>query len=248
MRILLYDIENTPIVAATFGLFDQNISYPWVLREWNLISVAYKWIDKKQIHSISLLDDPKRFAKNPADDYFVVKKLHSIISQADVIVAHNGNNFDWKKFMARVVFHGLPPIKQPKMVDTLKDARKFKFTSNKLDSLGTHLGLGNKLKIDQSLWIGALKGKKKAIQAIVKYNRADIPPLEKLYLRLRPYVDGHPNQALFGNGHECPKCGSSKMQKRGYYYTTVSVFQRYQCNDCLGWSRAKHSVKRTNLR
>lgn len=248
MKILFYDIEVAPIIGATWGLYEQNLRYENVIQDSFIICASWQWDDHKRIHSASVLDDPKRWVADHADDYHVIKKLREVIGLADVIVGHNANNFDWKRFMARVVKHRLPPVSVPIMIDTLREARKFKFTSNKLDDLCRHLGLERKMKVNPEIWLKAAQGDYKAIKSMVAYNKDDIPPLITLYKRLRPYMTSHPNYNLHTNAPCCPKCGSSEYQSRGFYRTNVSVFRRYQCNDCAAWFRSGVSIKRSNLR
>jgi len=72
-----------------------------------------------------------------------------------------------------------------------------------------------------------------------KYNKGDVILLERIYLCMRPYITLHPNVALInGKVHACPKCNSTNLQKRGFSYSRVSKTQRFQCNDCHGWSSA----------
>lgn len=248
MRILFFDIETSPIGAWTWGLFEQDIPLHHIFQDSFIICAAWQWNDQKKIHSVSLLDDLGRFNKDYTDDYHVVKEIHRQIQSADVIVGHNVKHFDWKRFMGRVIFHKLPPLNIPAMVDTLTEARKYGFTSNKLDYLGRHLGVDRKLGKESGLWPRAATGDKAAIKKMVIYNKGDIPPLVGLYKRLRPYMTTHPNYNLYTNSMCCPKCESASFQKRGYRRTAVSIFQRYQCNDCHGWFESTASIKRVKVK
>ncbi len=234
-RIGLWDIETSPLIVATFGLFDQNIPYTSIIQDWFIICAAYKILGEKKIHSCKITDDKGRFVKNYTDDYFVVKELHNFVSKVDILIAHNGDNFDWKKFMARVIYHKLPPIKQPILIDTLKIARQSKFTSNKLGNLAKQFGFPDKLPSGMNMWVKASKGEKQAISQMAKYNIGDIPPLEKLYLRLKPYMKGHPNMNMFQDRPGCPKCGGNRIRKKGLEYAKTRAYQKYQCCDCGSW-------------
>lgn len=250
--ILFWDTETAPLIGCHWGLYEQNISYPNVIQDWFIISAAWKWQGSKKTNSVSVLDDPKRFLKNHADDYYVVKAVHDAISEADIIVAHNNDGFDYKKFMARVIYHKLPPIKRLLMVDTLKEARRYAFSSRKLDDLCSHLSLARKLQNEPGLWPRAASGDKGAIRAIVRYNNRDIPPLEQLYDRLLPYMPRHPNHNLFrGDGVECcPNCGSTVFKKKGFRYTSVGKFQSFECQNkkCRARFQSGKTVKRVSMR
>lgn len=248
-RIGLWDIETSPLIAATFGLFDQNIPYTSIIQDWFIICAAFKILGNKTIKSVKITDNKKRFKKDHTDDYHVVKALYDFISSIDILVAHNGDNFDWKKFMARVIYHRLPPIKQPILIDTLKISRQAKFTSNKLGNLAKHFGFPDKLPSGMDMWVKAAQGNEQAIRRMAKYNIGDLPPLESLYLKLRPYMKSHPNLGLFSRERMvCKACGSKHIHRKGYRTNNTGVFPSYQCQDCGAWSQGKSAVKRAELR
>jgi hypothetical protein len=76
-----------------------------------------------------------------------------------------------------------------------------------------------------------------------KYNPRDVIATEKLYLRLRPYIVGHPNLAVYDDGEltRCPKCNSTKIEKRGNERTQTGLYQRYHCQSCGGWARSRYT-------
>lgn len=234
MKILYWDIETSPVIAAVWGLYDQNIPYQHVIQEWHIICAAWKWDGGGEIESITA---------NGKDDKRVVRKLHSLVSHADAVIAHNGDKFDMKKLMARVIKHGLDPVPPVKNIDTLKMARKYGFTSKRLDDLGKFLETGRKSETERGLWVDAAQGSKSAIDKLEAYCRDDIPPLEALYNRLRPYAPIQINANLFTDRPCCPKCKSVNMQSRGYKVTVVSKQHRWQCQDCGSWSLTTPRVK-----
>ena len=69
-RILLWDIETTHNLAAVFRLGnDDYIPHDNVVQERYIVTAAYKWLDKPAVHAVSVLDDPRRYKRNPHDDY-----------------------------------------------------------------------------------------------------------------------------------------------------------------------------------
>ena len=103
----------------------------------------------------------------------VIKTLHDVLSEADIIIAHNGDKFDSKKFNTRAIAYGLPPIEPKKSVDTLKIARRrFAFTSNKLSYLAKFLGVESK---DESPdWDKVLAGDEQELRYMRQYNRKEV--------------------------------------------------------------------------
>lgn len=234
-RILLFDLETSHNLLAKFDLREEYSSYHNIIIERHLFCAAWKWQGTKRTEAVSLLDDRRRFKRDIHDDYHVVKTLHGIIGEADALVAHNGARFDIKWLAGRVLKHGLPPLPPVPMIDTLQVARRsFLLNSNRLDYLGQYLGLGRKIETPQGLWIRALHGDAKALKEMVTYNKGDVDLLEAVFEKLRPYMSEHVNRHLFGKTG-CPRCGSTKVQSRGFRYALTRKYRQYQCCGCGGW-------------
>lgn len=244
MNILLWDIETAPMKVAAWGLFNQNITHEAILEDWYMICAAWQWYGSRKIETASVLD-----GEDHKDDLPIVEILHEVLSQADAIVAHNGDHFDLKKFNARAIYHGLDPLPMIPSVDTLKIARKhFKFSSNRLDYLGDYLGVGRKVVTPKGLWLDCLEGDEKAIRKMIAYNKGDITLLRDVYEKLRPYDRIHPNHNHYADGHVCPNCGSAHLQSRGVYRTRITERRRYQCQDCGAWSSSGKMQDRNEIR
>lgn len=243
-RILLYDIETAPSLVYTWEQWDANVLA--TKEDWYILCVAYKWLDEKTIHFI---DNNGRKNDKP-----IVKQLHKLFDEADIVVAHNGDRFDAKKANARFMRHGFGPPSPFKQIDTLKEARRhFLHYSNKLGELGRYHTLGAKTPhtgID--LWLGCMAGDAAAWKTMRKYNIHDVELLEKLYLKLRPWIgtpgkQAHPNMGFWAEGKlVCTKCGSENVIKRGTHRTAVSEFQTLQCKECKGYSRLRKREPQTN--
>ena len=194
-KIVLWDVEITGVTVSTWNLYPESIPYQNILQDWSMISVCWKELGKKRIYSSSIIDDPKRFAKNHKDDYHVIKTVRDALDDVDILVAHNAK-FDLKAFNTRLIVHDLPPLPKIQQIDTLREIKKVaKFTSNRLDYLASTLGNSGKMETSPGLWLRASNGDKKAIEEMVKYNKVDVKILEDLYLRIRKYMTSHPNLA-----------------------------------------------------
>lgn len=247
-KVLLFDIENSPLISYTWGIWEQNVVE--VKEEWYILCFAYKWLGEKQTHFISL-PDFESYEKNKKDDEALVKELHKLFEQAEVIIAHNGDAFDIKKANSRFIQHRLEPPSFYKTIDTLKIARRyFKFDSNKLDRLGQYLKVGRKEKnMDFSVWLGCMEGDLKVWKKMETYNKQDVVLLEKIYYKLRSWDLQSPNMNLvLGGIYSCPRCGSEHTQKRGVRHTKTCSYQSYQCMNCGGWSQGELIQKNNPLK
>lgn len=232
-KILIFDIETFPNLVETWGVYEQNAIR--VVREWELAAFAYKWLGEREVICHT--------RQGQKTDKQLCKKLHKVLSQADIVVAHNGDSFDNKKARARMLHHGLPPVKPYKQIDTKKIAkRRFAMNSNSLDAIGKFLGVGRKEKTGgYDLWADCMAGKASAWRKMAAYNKQDVALLERVYLKLRPHDNMHPNVATIAQKPDaCPRCGTEgKMHSRGFTFSRVAKFAKYQCQACSGWATAR---------
>lgn len=238
-KILYYDIETSLQAVTVFDLkYNDFIPPDSIISERHLICASWKWDGEDKVHSVSLLDDPKRYAKDPHDDRHVVEVLHKVLSEADAVVGHNSESFDTKYVETRILYHGLAPLPPITSIDTYKVAKsRFKFNSNKLDYLGGYLKVGRKKPTTSGLWMRVFKGDKKAIKEMIDYNKQDVLLLERVFKKLRPFISNHINRELFGKTG-CPRCGSTKVQSRGFHRAISRIYRRFQCQACSGWFRS----------
>jgi hypothetical protein len=243
-RILLLDIETFPNLGWCWQKYETNIIQ--FKQESCIATFAAKWLDGP-VFAKSLPDYPG-YKPQSYDDSKIVADLHKLLDEADVCIAHNGQSFDVKVINSRFLFHKMPPPSPYKVVDTKLAIKKVaRFNSNKLDDLGKLLGEGEKIKTDFSLWLGCIDGDKASWDKMVRYNKKDTLLLQKIYLRIRPWISNHPNLTLFSSGAKCPKCGSGKMQRRGFCIAASRKYQRVQCTSCGGWSKLLKSVGATEV-
>jgi len=237
-KILFFDIETAPNLAWTWGkYFQHGGSVIEIAKEWELLSVAWKWQGDSKVSCVT--------REGRSSDKNVAKKLHDLFSEADILVAHNGDEFDIKKAKARFIANGLPPTPMVASVDTRKAAKKhFAFTSNSLNDLGVFLKLGKKAKHNGfDTWKGCIADKPSAWALMEKYNKKDVVLLEKVYEALAPWMHRHPNTALMSANEGCPVCGNSSVQRRGFNYSYSSKSQRWHCQNCGNWFSTTVSKK-----
>lgn len=247
MKILLFDIETAPNLGYVWGKWEQDVIENE--KDWYMLSFAYKWLDDKKVKAYSLPDFPA-YKKDRENDKALVTKLWELFNEVDIIIAHNGDQFDIRKANARFMVHGLGAPSPYKTIDTKKVAKKYaSFDSNKLDELGRYLGIGRKEQTGGfGLWKGCMSGDKKSWNKMVSYNKQDVILLEKVYLKLRGWMTNHPNVNLFTEEDGCPACGSDHVQKRGFSIAGNKTRQRFQCQDCGKWSLGELSKKALTLK
>lgn len=226
MNIAYIDIETTPMLGYAWQAWDTNLVS--VESDAGLLSIAYK-----------LNDSPTQVrSRRTMSEKALTKKLWSIFDENDVIVAQNGDKFDIKMANKFFIKYGLNPPSPYKTVDTLKLARRyFKFAQNKLDYLAQFLLGESKISTNLDLWFACMNGDEVALRKMERYNKHDVDLLYRVYMKLRSWHTGHPNSNVYnGTTHNCPACGG-KSQKRGFNYTRVGKYQRYQCqkDGCHAW-------------
>ncbi len=242
VNILILDIETAPLKAYVWSRWRQNIYLEQTISEWFMISWSAKWLGEDFIYGerISSKDILKE------NDGKILKGLWELLNKADIVVTHNGKRFDIPKINSRFLIHELPPPSPYKQIDTREiSARKFGFSSNKLDALAVYFGYEKKLDTDFELWAKCMEGDVEALTYMLEYNKKDIILLEEVYLKLRPYIPNHPNIGVYYNDnhkHQCSHCGSTKLKRDGNYYTNVSKYLTYRCSSCGAISRTRTTI------
>jgi len=250
-RMLLFDLETSQTISGHYGMWDVRINKDDVLHPWFIMSGAWKWYGEKERYSVNMLDDPERFAKNRFDirdlffdDYHIVKKLHEVLTEADVLIFQNGIKFDIKKFNTRCEFHGLPPIGQKIMIDLYVIAKRhFDLESNSLAYMCKFFKIKGKTKTSDGLFRRAMLCYTDAIKELSEYNKDDLwPSLEGLFNKLRPYIKNL-NYGLYSIGHVCKNCGSPRLEEsEERIYTMTTVKAQLRCLDCRSLTKIGKSL------
>lgn len=244
-RTLCFDIETAPITAYTWGLYDQNIGLNQVKSDWFILSWAAKWLGDPPSEVI-YMDNSK--AKKIEDDKDLVIGMSKLLNEADIVITQNGEAFDIKKLNARAVINRLPPIKPCKSTDILKEGRKvFKFTSHKLEYVSEMLNdKYKKLKHEEypgfDLWKAILDGDKNAWKVMKKYCIHDVLSTEEAYIKIQGWITTQNMSCYIDDAVMRCKCGSDKLEKRGYAHTEAGKYQIYQCKTCGKWPRSPINV------
>jgi hypothetical protein len=222
-KILLFDVETSPNIGYTWGKWEQNVIR--YVKEWELLSFAYKWLDSDTVHCVS--------RKNKTERQLVIE-LRDLWADSDILVAHNGDEFDLKKARTKFLQHGLKPPPLNRSVDTKKVAKaQFAFNSNSLNDLGETLGLGRKLETGGfDLWLGCMRGEAASWNKMIEYNKQDVLLLEKVYLKMRAWHTSHPNLSADSIARACPVCQSDNVRKDGTRINRTIRQQRWHCNEC----------------
>jgi predicted PolB exonuclease-like 3'-5' exonuclease len=244
-KILILDIETFPNIAYVWGKYQQDVIR--FKQETCIATFAAKWLDEPVF--AKALPDYRGYRPKSYDDKALVKEIWSLLDEADIVVAHNGDDFDMRVCRARFIYHGMKPPAPFKTVDTKKVAKRVaRFNSNRLDDLGQLLQIGQKIKTDFDLWQGCIDGDEATWQKMIEYNKKDVVLLEKLYKKLLPWTANHPNYGVHDSEAVCPKCGSRQVQFRGYALTQSRRYRRFQCKECGGWGRESRSEKGTAVK
>lgn len=241
-KILLLDIETSPMQAYVFNLWKQNIAWDHTKGHWFILCWSAKWLYDNEIMSDRLNSQE---AVNE-DDSRIVRSIWSLLNEADVVIAHNALGADIPWLNTRFIMNGFVPPKPYQVIDTLKVAKsRFGFASNKLDALCEYFHIPHKDYTNFDLWKMCVNGKEEALEYMEKYNRKDVAILESLYLVLLPWIPNHPNITNLVENDVCPHCGSNELEEieDKFYYTGVNKYKLYRCKNCGTVVRGRESIK-----
>jgi RNase_H superfamily len=241
-KIVTLDIETSPALADVWRLWDQNVSLNQLHEVSRVICFAAKWYGEPKVEF---------YSEHHHGHEEMVSQAYRIMDEADAMIHYNGKKFDTKHLNREIALQiGAPPapFKQIDLYNVVK--AKFAFMSNKLEHVARQFGLGGKAQTGgHELWTRCLLGETKAWNQMKKYNIQDVVLTEKLYDKLLPWIDGHPNWNIFSeDGDLCPNCGGDDLQSRGYSTTNIGKYRRYRCLGCGRWSQGKTSEFLSNIR
>lgn len=223
-KILLLDIETSPLLTYLWGIWNQNVNLNAIQSEWFIITWAAKWYGYEEILTGKLTKE-EILEQN---DFRILKEIWNLVNEAEIIITYNGDKFDMKRLNTRFLLHGLSKPLPYHSIDLLKEVRKnFNFTSNKLDYINKQLNIGRKVEHEGlELWLKCMRGEQQALNTMEVYNIGDVFILEELYNKLKSWIKGHP--VLHKESNKCPVCGSTKLIKKGTFGKTVK-HQIYRC-------------------
>lgn len=240
-RVLVFDVETSLMQVLTFSLFKPVIPHDCIQEKTHLLSWAAKWLNEPEIFGDVLTPEEAK----AHDDKRVSQNLWDKFEEADIIIAHNAKKFDKKVANSRFILNGLKPPSPYGIIDTLEIAKKeFRFASNRLDHLGKIMVDDEKLHTNVQLWIDCFNGDADALTEMYTYNKQDVLLLEEVYHELKPWMNSHPNMAVFAETHEpsCTVCLSENItETESYYVTPAGRFTSVRCNDCGAISRRRIS-------
>jgi hypothetical protein len=243
-KVLLFDIETTPMKSWHWRMHDENIAPKQVIEFSRVLCYAAKWLGRDAVAF-----ERTNYRAGAKSDRQACRDLWKLFDEADVVVAHNGKAFDTDTLRARWMFYGLQPPAPFKVFDTLRAARGyFRFPSNSLDCIARYLNIGRKVEHEGfDLWLKCMEGDGAAWQRMETYNVGDVLLLEEAYLRLRPWSNLHPNIALRHDGdtRRCVCCGAAALEELAKAsYTNASVFPSFRCKKCGKVMRGRKRDKR----
>lgn len=245
-KLLYFDIETAPvrIEADVWNIWDVHIRPEDVKEDWFVLGWAAKWVCSSSMFSYVL--QPKEAKK--CDDSRVMKPLWKLFNEADIVIGHNSDKFDIKKMNWRWLVHGYKPPRPYRTVDTLKEARKyFAPTSRSLDFMTKALNLNGKMKHRPGLFKECKEGKHDALIELRKYNEVDVLEGESLYLKMRPWMNNHPNMGLYyeTDTEKCKNCGSTDLDFDSLkpVVTTANTYVCWTCINCGANGRTPESIR-----
>lgn len=229
-RRLFFDIETSPNVGLFWKAgYKEKIDYSNIIKERAIICICYKWEGEKEVYYLTW--DKKQCDKKLLKDFILVA------NQADEMVGHNGDRFDLPWIRGRCVHHKIPMLPTYVTIDTLKISRqKFRFNSNRLDYVASFLGIGKKIKTDFNLWKDIVLGKSQlAMDKMVKYCKGDVILLERVFDRLKGYVEPKTHYGVIFKQDRgtCPECGSDELVRNKRRTTATGLVKiQYICKTC----------------
>lgn len=240
--VVTIDIETSPLITYAWSVWEANAIKK--LKETTILCVSYKFLGEKKVYNISQMDDPN-WKPGVENDKWVMERLAEVLNRASTVVTQNGNSFDLPIIRRRMLINGVRPPHPLKKVDTkILGKNLFRFDQASLKAMCEETGTAQKGDPGGfATWEGCMSPNRKlavsSFKRMIKYNNQDVIATEELYLRMRPFMETHPNLAVIAGRPDCCKlCLNKRLQARGWEYTDASRRRRFQCvgpSGCGTW-------------
>lgn len=232
-KVLVFDIETSPIKAYVWGLKDQFISLNQIIEDWKIIAWGAKWLGEKEVY----YEEARKGTEKK-----LLQGIWELLDKADIVITQNGKSFDSRRLNARFIHFGMRPPSPYRHIDTyLLVKAAADFTSNKLEYLTDKLckrykKLSHSKFPGMSLWTECLKGNIDAWAEMRKYNIRDVLSTEELYNAVKAW--GPKNMPkVYDAPATCSACGNP-AQRRGSVIGSTTL-RRIQCKTCGKWGTEK---------
>jgi hypothetical protein len=242
-RLLFADTETSPSITYAWSYWNTSITADKVIKPSELIAWSALWYDpddNEEVMFRSIHHDGKAM---------MVEEIWHLLDDADILCCFN-TRFDAAKLNHAFLLAGLPPPSPYKKLCLMQACKKvFSFTHNSLKNVLSILGLeGQKMENEGfALWVKCLEGDEQGWTDMRAYSIQDTAVLRGLYLKLLPWIPGHPSHAAFAGADVCRSCGGTNLIKEGFALTATGKFQRFRCSDCKTWSRSTRREAGTRI-
>lgn len=237
-RILILDIESKPGTAYVWGPKIDWLPSQMLIEAPAMMCFAYKWLGEPDTYFTAEWDEGGAEA--------MVRHMHKLLSNADIVVTYNGDRYDIKKINNEFLKLGMAPPSPYRSIDLFKTNRqRFDLAYKKLDYLATIIGTAGKAETGGfGLWVGCMNGDPESRAKMEEYNIQDVVLTEQTYIKLLPWLTNVPHIGMFtADGGLCPYCGSNDVVDTGEFTRTfVQKYPLYSCTNCQGWSRGPKPV------
>jgi uncharacterized protein len=235
LKILLIDIETSPNITYSWGLYKQNIGVNQIIKTGDVMCFSAKWLGDSDTVFFSEWEEGREK---------MVQSAWNLLNEADAVIHYFGSQFDIPWLYRSFLESGLTPPSPFKQIDLkFVMSKNFKFTSNKLQHISTELGLEGKIETGGfDLWADCIARDPDALSLMEEYNRRDVDLLEELYLILLPWIQNLPHKHLFDGAGNCPSCGANSMIEDGIAYTNLSRYVQWKCESCGSFFRSTRRI------
>ena len=229
-RVLILDIETSPIVAYVWGLKDQNISLNQIKTDWHVMAWSAKWLGDKKVYYMD--------SREISQEYRLLQGIWKLLDEADVVITQYGSGFDGPRLNTRFITAGMQPPSAYRHLDTYRIVKRIAdFTSNKLEYLTEKLctkykKLHHKKFPGMMLWTECLNGNKQAWAEMKRYNIHDVLSTEELYTKLQQWTP----QSMPSVHHLCSARYAVAWGSRPF---NGELYKRMYCKKCHEYFRGE---------
>jgi DNA polymerase elongation subunit (family B) len=231
-KILVYDIETSPMQAWVWRCGDQTVRHNQLVKgefdNYNIICITYAWLDGGAVQAL-VWDEKTHSSKR------MVAEFDKIIRSADMTIGKNSDRFDVKMINTQRLLHDLDPL--PEWLGSGDDLEKqmrrfFYLPSQSLDYISEMLGFGGKKKMEMADWVDIVTrapNAAKKLKKMITYGKKDVADTRAIMKKVWPHVKPKFNMSAFTGEQVCVNCGSDDIHKNGTRLRGKVMYQKFHC-------------------
>lgn len=239
--LLYLDFETSPMIVEVYQFYEPQVIR--IRKHIEIISVSWSWEGEDEIYHMALPDfKGHKAGLENVHDKKLVKAFRKVLQNAEYVIAHNGQGFDFRVFRTRLLKNGLDPLHNLRELDTKRWASKFYFANRKQKNISEEIGTPEKLDHSSGMHYRCYElNDPEAWAENKEYNNRDVEGLKANAKKMAPYIPSFTSSKKVICKNEL--CRSVHLRRDKYWEVASGWKIQFVCKECGKYTTAGEVFK-----